>query len=152
MSTAMMSAPSSARRTAWLRPWPRAAPVMKATLPSTRPPLLSSLNLAPTSGVGGFGLVGRVGGPDLDVAHAPGEFPDAVAALELVLVVAADPDRAFLGRADHAVEADIGGRAVAVDLDQRRRLPVVHPGDHLPEPVRGRADRVHPLVNSEGLA
>jgi hypothetical protein len=22
---------------AWLRPWPRAAPVMKATLPSTRP-------------------------------------------------------------------------------------------------------------------
>src|ERR1700677_126174 len=37
MSTAMMSAPSSARRTAWLRPWPRAAPVTKATLPSTRP-------------------------------------------------------------------------------------------------------------------
>src|ERR1700677_3010427 len=37
MSTAMMSAPSSASRTAWLRPWPRAAPVMKATLPCTRP-------------------------------------------------------------------------------------------------------------------
>jgi hypothetical protein len=33
----MMSAPSSARRTAWLRPWPRPAPVMKATLPSTLP-------------------------------------------------------------------------------------------------------------------
>ena len=32
MSTAMMSAPSSANRTAWARPWPRAAPVMKATL------------------------------------------------------------------------------------------------------------------------
>lgn len=31
-----MSAPSSASRTAWLRPWPRAAPVMSATLPSTR--------------------------------------------------------------------------------------------------------------------
>ena len=37
MSTAMMSAPSCASRTACARPWPRAAPVMKATLPSTRP-------------------------------------------------------------------------------------------------------------------
>src|SRR5690349_10153950 len=37
MSMAMMSAPSWASRTAWLRPWPRAAPVMKATLPATRP-------------------------------------------------------------------------------------------------------------------
>src|SRR5882757_889139 len=33
----MMSAPSWASRIAWLRPWPRAAPVMKATLPATRP-------------------------------------------------------------------------------------------------------------------
>src|SRR5271154_3101394 len=33
----MMSAPSSASRMAWLRPWPRPAPVMNATLPSTRP-------------------------------------------------------------------------------------------------------------------
>src|SRR6185369_10856559 len=37
MSIAMMSAPSDASRTACARPWPRAAPVMKATLPSTRP-------------------------------------------------------------------------------------------------------------------
>ena len=29
----MMFAPSAASRTAWARPWPRAAPVMKATLP-----------------------------------------------------------------------------------------------------------------------
>src|SRR6478752_3400281 len=36
-STAMMSAPSSARRTACDRPCPRAAPVMNATLPSTLP-------------------------------------------------------------------------------------------------------------------
>src|SRR5215208_913316 len=36
-STAMMSAPSSANRTAWLRPWPRAAPVTNATFPCTRP-------------------------------------------------------------------------------------------------------------------
>ncbi len=33
----MMSAPSAASRTAWLRPWPRAAPVIRATLPATRP-------------------------------------------------------------------------------------------------------------------
>src|SRR5581483_9273236 len=37
MSTAMMSAPSSASRIACERPWPRAAPVMKATLPSSFP-------------------------------------------------------------------------------------------------------------------
>ena len=36
-STAMMSAPSAASRTACDRPWPRAAPVIKATLPLTRP-------------------------------------------------------------------------------------------------------------------
>ena len=36
-STAMMSAPSCASRMAWLRPWPRAAPVTKAIFPSTRP-------------------------------------------------------------------------------------------------------------------
>jgi hypothetical protein len=35
MSVAMMSAPFGARRTAWERPW--TAPVMKVTLPSTRP-------------------------------------------------------------------------------------------------------------------
>src|ERR1700730_10951101 len=39
-STPMMSAPSSARRTAWLRPCPRAIPVMKATLPATRPAMV----------------------------------------------------------------------------------------------------------------
>src|ERR1700753_3410358 len=37
MSTAMMAAPSSASRPACLRPWPRPAPVTKATLPCTRP-------------------------------------------------------------------------------------------------------------------
>src|SRR4028118_2256560 len=37
MSTATMSAPSSASRSACARPCPRAAPVMKATLPCMRP-------------------------------------------------------------------------------------------------------------------
>src|SRR5260370_2600815 len=39
-STPMMSAPPSARRTAWPRPCPRAMPVMKATLPATRPAMV----------------------------------------------------------------------------------------------------------------
>src|ERR1700733_13568138 len=40
-STAMMSAPSWASRMAWLRPCPRPAPLMKATLPATRPGIVS---------------------------------------------------------------------------------------------------------------
>src|SRR5215469_17793776 len=43
MSTAMMSAPSCASLTAWLRPCPRAAPVMNATRPSSLPILGISL-------------------------------------------------------------------------------------------------------------
>src|SRR5271156_2960362 len=37
ISTAMMSAPCWASATAWLRPWPRAAPVMTATVLSSSP-------------------------------------------------------------------------------------------------------------------
>src|SRR5690625_4878247 len=48
-STAMMSAPSVAIRTAWARPCPRAAPVMNATLPASRP-------VIPLPSVGGSGL------------------------------------------------------------------------------------------------
>src|ERR1700753_405572 len=40
MSIAMMSPPSPAGRIAWLRPWPWPAPVMKATLPATRPAMV----------------------------------------------------------------------------------------------------------------
>ena len=36
MSTRMRSAPSSASRSAWLRPKPRAAPVIRMRLPATR--------------------------------------------------------------------------------------------------------------------
>jgi hypothetical protein len=32
-------APSRARASAWLRPWPLAAPVTSATFPATRPPI-----------------------------------------------------------------------------------------------------------------
>src|SRR5260370_33095823 len=45
MSTARMPAPSSASRMAWLRPWPRSAPVTKATLPATRPAMGSLFSL-----------------------------------------------------------------------------------------------------------
>src|ERR1700761_6624403 len=50
-STAMMSAPSWASRIAWLRPWPRAAPVMNATLPATRPGMSSASLLVRETGV-----------------------------------------------------------------------------------------------------
>src|ERR1700689_4549575 len=39
----MMSAPSCASLIAWERPWLRAAPVMKATLPATRPAMIPPL-------------------------------------------------------------------------------------------------------------
>src|SRR6185503_13219193 len=59
-STAMMSAPSSASRIAWLRPWPRAAPVTNATLPSTRP--IVSPSLRREAGVDGQRHPGHVAG------------------------------------------------------------------------------------------
>src|SRR5260370_38966981 len=62
MSTAMMSAPSSASRIAWLRPWPRAAPVMKATLPSTRPVMAGTSLLVREAGVDRHGDAGDVAG------------------------------------------------------------------------------------------
>src|SRR3984893_16871508 len=50
ISSATMSAPSAASRTACARPWPRAAPVIKATLPLRFPtvsaPLVSVGNAA----------------------------------------------------------------------------------------------------------
>src|SRR5215468_8454020 len=63
----MMSAPSWASRMACDRPWPRAAPVMKATLPATRPAMLTSLLACPC-------LPGRVAGVDgeLQAGHVPG--------------------------------------------------------------------------------
>ena len=51
-----MSAPSSAKRTACDRPWPRAAPVMKATFPSNCVVALVSLSLV---GVGSHLLRSR---------------------------------------------------------------------------------------------
>src|SRR6266496_1485513 len=61
-STAMMSAPSSASRIACDRPWPRAAPVMKATLPSTLPTIVLLLSVAeelPQLADEQLGLLGR---------------------------------------------------------------------------------------------
>src|SRR5258707_10653407 len=67
MSTAMMSAPSWASRMAWLRPWPRAAPVMKATLPATRPVIVSPPSL----------LVGEAGvDRQLDAGNVAGVVGD----------------------------------------------------------------------------
>src|ERR1700728_287763 len=79
MSTAMMSAPSCAMRMAWARPCPRAAPVMNATLPSSRPaicppcctssPLCRCVGVSETAAVGRGHLVAAGGVADEDV-HA----------------------------------------------------------------------------------
>ena len=45
MSEMTTSAPSSASRTAWVRPCPRAAPVMKATRPDKRPMKAAALSI-----------------------------------------------------------------------------------------------------------
>src|SRR5690349_3337296 len=63
-STAMMSAPSSASLTAWLRPCPRAAPVMKATLPSTRPAMFRPPRDAYGHACGRLGLLDEHAGVD----------------------------------------------------------------------------------------
>src|ERR1700733_1440534 len=57
----MMSAPSWASLIAWLRPWLRAAPVMKATLPATRPAMFPPLPDR-VAGVNG----------ELEAGHVPG--------------------------------------------------------------------------------
>src|SRR5919201_2975938 len=70
MSTAMMSAPSSASRIACDRPCPRAAPVMKATLPATRPAIAQPLLL-----LVGESRVDRQGDAG-DVAGVVGDQPE----------------------------------------------------------------------------
>src|SRR5690606_34035912 len=53
MSTAMIAAPSRASRNAWLRPCPRAAPVISATFPSSGAPgaLMLDCLLSPGAGL-----------------------------------------------------------------------------------------------------
>ena len=55
-STAMMLAPSLAKRTAWLRPIPRAAPVTNATRPSSSPMCSLLVTLAGLACGGGNNL------------------------------------------------------------------------------------------------
>src|SRR6516164_10520051 len=71
MSSAMMSAPSAARRTASARPWPRAAPVMKTTFPSKRRGVSAGMTGSFLAGLAGVrlaavrlaGRAGLAGGP-----------------------------------------------------------------------------------------
>src|ERR1700728_2038256 len=96
MSTAMMSAPSWASRTAWLRPWPRAAPVMKATLPSSLPAtdslLAERILFMPGTGSRRLPALPRESGQRVLVAGVRGWR----------LRTAADRDRHRLGPAAHA--------------------------------------------------
>src|SRR5580704_3987172 len=97
ISTAIMSAPSSARRKAWLRPWPRAAPVMKATLPVIRlmwSPLMSATmggegSCCMPAGTGQRRVDAELGegGADaeVDFGAAPDEAPSVRCAAQLVV-------------------------------------------------------------------
>src|SRR3984957_7579382 len=121
MSTAMMSAPSWASLVAWLRPWLRAAPVMKATLPATRPDMVLL-------------LPDRVAGVDreLEAGHVPG------------LVGGEEEDRvADVARLDHLDREPVHGQRpeVRVLLDHVGEAAQAghHRGVHA-----GRVDRVDP--------
>src|SRR6195952_3403249 len=72
MSTAMMSAPSAASLTACARPWPRAAPVMKAVFP-VRVPVVVAISVDELT-LGG--ITGRHGGQHLDVGCAVEQAAD----------------------------------------------------------------------------
>src|SRR3954451_11007568 len=145
MSTAMMSAPSCASRTAWLRPWLRAAPVMKATLPSTRPatgsPSLgdpSGVHLVQRSGDVAAGVGGQVEHrladvDGLDPRHLeqvePGEGLPDVVLLRRLEVRPEEPERVLVehqGRG-HVRRVDgVDPDAVGGELD--REAP--HQADH----------------------
>src|ERR1700693_4602798 len=87
-STAMIDAPSSARRTACERPWPRPAPVMKATLPSTSPmsDVLSSVFLSGSLRRAALAPRDRPGFPlRMGARIDPGAFLPSEAAVEDLL-------------------------------------------------------------------
>src|ERR1700755_2993926 len=78
MSTAMTLAPSDASRTASARPWPRAAPVINATLPSSDAIGVLASSRQRASGTElGLGRVARDDGlQHLDVGRAVQKLPD----------------------------------------------------------------------------
>src|SRR6266487_3589942 len=152
MSTAMMSAPSCASRTACDRPWPRAAPVMKATLPSSFPATyvtpFTDARAAPTvpgPGSGSGTEAGQrilVAGTIRSVPDRPGsDWPGAGGP-------AADGHRHRPGtvrmiaeRSGHGGPGDGRERALAVPLDALRvgavqRQPGEELGRHAPAAAR----------------
>src|SRR4051812_45671762 len=129
-SKAMMSAPSCAIRTACERPWPRAAPLTSATLPSRRP----GICVPPSAGVRGV-----LTGGDRD--GLPGDVASLVGAQERHRV--GDVDRLDPRDRDRVERLERRRRLVLRGLRRVRqeqlvgRLVLDHVGVH-----RGRADRV----------
>src|SRR5664280_763476 len=74
-----MSAPSRASSTAWLRPWPRAPPVMTATLPASGVWSLVSVIAPPAEHVGPGTGAGCPGDPILRAQAGPGPGPEDLA-------------------------------------------------------------------------
>src|SRR3954449_7358243 len=128
----MMSAPSCARRTACERPWPRAAPVMNATLPSSLaigllpsehwPLTTRMVSVAADKILGGSGraVSGRVAGKVIAITGAASGLGEATARL-----MAAE-----------------GARVVLADIQDER-------GTALAEELGGGARYVHCDVTSE---
>src|ERR1700712_4636656 len=128
MSTPMTSAPSSASRIAWLRPCPRAAPVMSATLPATRVPTDNSSSDRWRSAHRAFLFEEHLAQPeplDLGRRHRPlADEPHVAGYLEACDLAAAEVDE--FGRLDRIPFAQLNVRA-----------------RHLDEAIVGNADDLH---------
>src|SRR4051812_7473108 len=152
-STATTSAPSSANRIACARPWPRAAPVMNATLPSSLPMRASLVRRRPGNWTRRQ-VTGRPGSPIGPVLA--GQVP------VLVEREQGQPGPSGGERRDRAVdgdpvEGDEAGRAGAeqVGADGRdhagggeddRILAGVEAGDEFAEGVADRAGEGRPAA------
>src|ERR1700731_3789189 len=143
MSTAMMSAPSLAIRTACARPWPRAAPVMKATLPASLPlmsPPRCSLLVCPANATTCSSLrrPDEVR-PDDQALNLTGALVQPQQAH--VTVDAFDRNAVHVAAAAvnlHREICDLAGHFGAEEVRRRRRDPAILVGD--PQP-RGVADK-----------
>src|ERR1700744_4163180 len=137
MSTAMMSAPSRAMRTACARPWPRAAPVMNATLPFNRPSRVP-LIVAPQLGSAAAQLVSSLSrldevGSDDQALNLAGAFVEPQQ--PHVAVDAFDGNTVHVAAAAVHLHREIGylaGHFGAEQLRRGRRDPAVGIGDPLP--------------------
>ena len=157
-STAMMSAPSSASRMACSRPWPRAAPVMNATLPATLPTVFVIVTSRRKSTVTSMKLISPT--DSMFLIGESREHPMHVAGLQLFRAARGQrprlhPRPARDDRQERRLPADVQKasrpnarrhlqRRLGVRRRRRHRLP--------PAQVGFAASRPHPRVARAGVA